>query len=985
MNTKFLAAMLATGTAAIAIQVPSAHAQAQSGVQSYNIPAQDLATALQRYSQITGRDVIASGPLTSGKRSSRVAGRLNPDAALSRLLSGTGLYAELVDGALVIRSGNGDAGETGSTEGSEREDSEAIIVTGSRIRGAGPTGSPVVTLDREAIEKSGYGTVQQMLQSLPQAFGGGSNETTTGATTRNGTGNDATLGSSINLRGLGTNSTLVLIDGARPALGGVGGLFADISLIPMTAVERIEVLTDGASAIYGADAVAGVVNLRLRNRFEGAETILRAGTADGDMTEVQFSQLLGKKWSGGHLVLAYQYSDRGALAAAERDFAREDLRPFGGPDYRSIYASPGTIRAANGQLFGIPAGQNGRNLTAAQLLPGVQNRRDNRAETDILPRQRVHSLYAAGELEITNDLVFRASILGAQRKYRKETNVTALRTARVPVTNPFYVDPIGTRQPVQVTYNFVNDVGPQINEGRVRALTTTAGLEQTIGEWRVQLGGAYGVQKGKARTLNQVNSARLAVALADTNPATSFNVFGDGTANNPATSAYIRGGVETIDDFKTWSAALRADGPLFRLPAGDVRVAAGAEYRREAYDYYRILDTSTLTPTAGFYPGFPGPRHVKSAYAELLVPIFGPDNAAPGFHKLDLTVAGRIEDYNQFGTTKNPKVSARWEPIEGIAVRGSYGTSFRAPQFDELIGPALSLYTTATVPDPRSPTGTSNVLALFGYAPNIQPEKATTWTAGIDIAPPSMPGLRAALTYFDVDYRDRIGTLTEDYLRFLTNRDVFGGVVTDNPPLDLVQFYYNQPTFTNPINIAPGQVVAILDGQTRNLAREHQKGLDFELGYAPEFAGGTLDVGVAGTHIFSIVKQLAPGSASSDFVGLYASPVKWRLRGRLGWSKDGFAVSSFVNYTDGYRNQVVVPNERVSSWTTVDLTVSQRIGRSTDDASGRGLQLGLAIQNLFDRDPPYVNNKSQTSALGYDPEKASPLGRMISLQAVIRW
>lgn len=981
MKYKCLAAMLSVSTAAIAIQVPAAHAQSPSTQQSYNIAAQDLGTALQRYSQISGREVIASTSLVEGKRSARVLGRLNPDTALSRLLAGTGLNVELVEGAWVLRSGNDGVEVTGSTDTADG----AILVTGSRIRGAGPTGSPVVTIDRDAIEKSGYGTVQQMLQSLPQAFGGGSNETTTGATTRNGTGNDATLGSSINLRGLGTNSTLVLIDGARPALGGVGGLFADISLIPVTAVERIEVLTDGASAIYGADAVAGVVNLRLRNRFEGAETILRAGTADGDMTEVQFSQLLGKKWSGGHLVLAYQYSDRDALAAAERDFAREDLRPFGGPDYRSIYASPGTISAANGQLFGIPAGQDGRNLTAAQLLPGVQNRRDNRAETDLLPRQRVHSLYAAGEFEITDGLTFRASILGAQRKYRKESNVTALRTARVPVTNPFYVDPIGTRQVVQVTYNFVNDVGPQINEGRVRALSTSAGLEQTIGEWRVQLGGAYGVQKGKARTLNQVNSARLAVALADTNPATAFNVFGDGTANNPATSAYIRGGVETIDDFKTWSAALRTDGPLFRLPAGDVRLAAGAEYRREAYDYYRILDTSTLTPSAGFYPGFPGPRHVKSIYGELLVPIFGRDNGVPGFHKLNLTLAGRIEDYNQFGRTENPKVSARWEPVEGIALRGSFGTSFRAPQFDELIGSALSLYTTAIVPDPRSPTGTSNVLALFGYAPNIQPEKATTWTAGFDIAPPSMPGFRASLTYFDVDYRDRIGTLTEDYLRFLTNRDVFGGVVTDNPPLDLVQFYYNQPTFTNPINIAPGQVVAILDGQTRNLAREHQKGIDFDIGYAPGFAGGTLDVGVSGTHIFSIIKQLSPGSASSDFVGLYASPVKWRMRGRFGWSRDGFAVSTFVNYTDGYRNQVVVPNERVSSWTTVDLTLSQRIGGNAENANGRGLQLGLAIQNLFDRDPPYVHNKSQTSALGYDPEKASPLGRMISVQAVIRW
>jgi len=979
MRMKYLAAMLATTAAPTALYAPMAHAQTDQ--RSYDIAPQRLGDALRKYSEVSGREVLFSGSLTEGKRSGRAQGRLTPDAALTRLLSGTGLIAEIVDGALVIREGNAAADAAGSTDTA----SEAIVVTGSRIRGAGPVGSPVVTLDRDAIEKSGYGTVQQLLQSLPQNFGGGSNEATTGATTRNGTGNDATLGSSINLRGLGTSSTLVLIDGTRPALGGVGGLFTDISLIPMSAVERLEILTDGASAIYGADAVAGVVNVRLRNRFEGAETMVRAGTADGYMSDVQFSQLLGKAWDRGRVVLAYQFSQRGALAAADRDFAREDLRPFGGPDYRSLYGVPGTIRAANGQIFGIPAGQDGRDLTTAQLLPGVQNRRDQRAPSDLLPSQRVHSLYGSGEIEITETLTFRASALAAERRYRKVNNSNFLRTARVPVTNPFYVDPIGTNQPVTVLYSFVNDLGPQINSGRVRALSLSSSLEKTFGPWRVSIGGAYGAQKGKAYIDNVFNSARLNAALADTDPATAFNVFGDGTANNPATIERIRGHYNTIDDFRNWSAAVRADGPLFRLPAGEVRLAVGAEYRREAYDYFVDNDLSTLTPNAAPYPGLPGPRQVRSIYGELLVPIFGVDNAMPGFHKLELTVAGRIEDYNQFGRTENPKVGLRWEPFDGFALRGSYGTSFRAPLFDELLGENLSLFTTAAVTDPASPTGTSNVLALFGYAPDIQPEKAKTWTAGFDIAPPALPGLKASLTYYDVDYRDRIGTVTEDYLRFLSNRDVFGGVVTDNPPLDLVQFYFNKPTFSNVINITPGQVVAILDGRTRNLARERQRGIDFDIGYAPGFAGGTLDVGLSGTHIFSIKRQLTPGAASSDFVGLYASPVKWRLRGRMGWAKDGFAANAFVNYVDGYTNQVVNPIERISSWTTVDLSFSQRIGDGAEDRSGRGLQLGLSIQNLFDRDPPYVNNRSQTSALGYDPEKASPVGRMISVQAVVRW
>jgi len=273
MTMKFFAAVLASGVSATALYAPSACAQ--TGEQTYNIEGQRLSDALRKYSDISGREVIAASSLLEGRRSNRVRGRLSPDAALSRLLTGTGLTIELVEGAWVLRSGNVDAGETGSTE----TNGEAIIVTGSRIRGAGPTGSPVVTIDREAIEKSGYGTVQQMLQSLPQAFGGGPNEAVSTTTTRNGGGSDSTFGSSINLRGLGTSSTLVLIDNARPALGGIGGVFADISLIPVGAVERIEVLIDGASAIYGADAVAGVVNVRMRSRFEGAETMLRAGTA----------------------------------------------------------------------------------------------------------------------------------------------------------------------------------------------------------------------------------------------------------------------------------------------------------------------------------------------------------------------------------------------------------------------------------------------------------------------------------------------------------------------------------------------------------------------------------------------------------------------------------------------------------------------------------------------------------------------------------
>lgn len=979
MKRNYLTALLATAAPIAAFYSPAA--QAQEASRNYDIAAQPLADALRQYSRTSGRDVLAPATLVAGKRSPGARGSLSADAALSRILRGTGLVVELVDGSFVVREGNVDAEEAGSTDGT----GEAIIVTGSRIRGAGPTGSAVVSLDREAIQKSGFGSVQQLLQSLPQAFGGGPNEAVSTTTTRNGGGSDSTFGSSINLRGLGTSSTLVLIDNARPALGGIGGVFADISLIPVSAVERIEVLTDGASAIYGADAVAGVVNVRMRSRFEGAETMLRAGTADGDTTELQFGQIVGKDFGGGRLVLAYQYSQRGALAAADRDFAREDLRAFGGPDYRSNFAVPGTITAVNGQRFGIPAGQGGRALTAAQLLPGVQNRYDGRANSDILPRTRIHSLYAAGEIDLTDTLTLRASALAAQRRYSRVSTGDFIQAARVPVTNPFYVDPIGTNQSVTVAYRFGNDLGPQIDSGRARGLTASAGFDQEIGRWRIQLGGAYGHQRGVANKANLVNRPRLAAALADTNPATAFNVFGDGTANNPATIESIRGTFHSVNDFESWSAALRGDGPLFRLPGGEVRLAIGAEYRRENFDYYTVNGFSLATPFTDPFDIIPSVRKVRAAYAELLVPVFGPDNEMPGFRTLDISLAGRAEKYSDVGSTENPKIGVRWEPVHGIALRGSYGKSFRAPAFDELIGEAISLFQTEAVPDPASPTGTTNILGLFGYAPDVGPERATTWTAGVDIAPPSLAGFKASVTYYDVDYRDRIGTASEDYTRFLVDRARFGGLVTDNPPFALVQSYFASPSFVNAANIAPNQVAAILDGRIRNLAAERQRGIDFDVGYMPAFAGGTLELGLAGTHIFSIKQQLTPGGPQIDVVGTYAKPVKWRLRGRLGWATDGFSANAFVNYTDGYLNQVVTPMERVASWTTFDISASQRIGGGDDDVEGRGLRLGLGITNLFDKDPPYVNNRSVSSALGYDPEKASPLGRLMSLQATIRW
>src|SRR3546814_804569 len=219
-------------------------------------------------------------------------------------------------------------------------------------------------------------------------------------------------------------------------------------------------------------------------------------------------------------------------------------------------------------------------------------------------------------------------------------------------------------------------------------------------------------------------------------------------------------------------------------------------------------------------------------------------------------------------------------------------------------------------------------------------------------------------------------------MRLRQRRDLVGGSVNDNPLPELLADYFAFPTFTNPPGLAPGDCDAIVDGQGRNLSSVRQSGIDFDIGYAPGLAGGTIDVGLAGSHIFRIDRRLTPGTPAIDVVGTFANPSKWRLRGRAGWSKNDFAATAFVNYIGGYLNQIPTVAARVPSWTTVDLSLSQRFG---SDENERGLQLAISALNIFDRDPPYVESRTNNSALAYDPEKASPVGRSIAVQATIRW
>lgn len=305
------------GATAITTALCATAAQAQSTREAdYALPAQELARSLREVSVRSGIGVIAPSELVAGRQAPPLKGRYGAREAVELLLEGSGLRAAFVGDALVI-SRTAAPAESGSTSTRQPEDSKTIVVTGTHVRGGSPT-SPLIKISRREIERTAPASVEELMRNLPQNVSGGVAQENFGVS---GTGADITdHGAGVNLRGLGQRATLVLVNGRRIAPSGTGS-FVDISLIPVTAIDRVEILTDGASAIYGSDAVGGVVNFILRDDFEGLETLGQAGTAtQGGGDQLVAGATAGTRWSSGRAMLSYEFRREDAIKATDREF-----------------------------------------------------------------------------------------------------------------------------------------------------------------------------------------------------------------------------------------------------------------------------------------------------------------------------------------------------------------------------------------------------------------------------------------------------------------------------------------------------------------------------------------------------------------------------------------------------------------------------------------------------------------------------------------
>lgn len=993
--------------------ITTAHAQSSEETVKFDLPAQSLEQALKSFSVSADKQLMFATDLAEGKTVAGLSGEMGPMQALDELLDGTGLVYETTSSDVILvkvadadQGGASDSGNvmqkpvmmaqsqrpettiqtTRATPSKTNRDSsnssliETIVVTGTRL-GSGNRASPSITVDRQDIEISRLSTTQQIIERLPQNFSGGPNLDTSSTV---GLFDDkASLnpgrGSSINLRGLGSVSTLTLINGRRVAPASFGA-FVDISTIPLSAVERIEVVPDGTSAVYGSDAVAGVVNVILRNEFQGSETQLRAAPDTGsDFEEYQFSQLFGGKLKNTHFLLAYEYYRNTGLLSRDRTFtATEDLTSLGGDDFRSNEGNPGTI-IANGTTYAIPINQDGTSLEIADFVAGSVNLFNRREGSAVVPEQERHSVIFNIGYEFSD--MISGYVEG--RFARRDTVSLAEgvnQRITVPDTNPFFIDPSDTGlNSIRIDYSFIDDLGPQRGEIDVSAFGAVAGLEFPIGTgWTADAFLVSSSDQTDRRTTGILNSAGLATALASSDESTAFNPLGDGLHSSAAAIEQISGFLEDEYTNDLISLNLNIDGILATLPGGNLEVAIGGEYREEAFKRERLDFRFSATPET--VPKIDLDRDIVAAYLEVSVPIFGAGNRRRGLEDLALTVAARFEDYSDFGTTTNPKYTLYWSPTEGVAFRGTFGSSFRAPLLSELEVSNEAFLFTPFFPDPISPTGFANSILLFGNNASLQPEEADTWGVGFDIQPTGIPELRLSATYFDIEYANRISSA--NVVEAIFNEQQFAPLIVRNPDVDTAQALLDSPNLQNFAGTSdPNDVELIVDGRLKNLATTDVSGIDLTMSYGVDTAFGEWLFSIGGSYYLEFDEAVTEFSPTFETLNTVFNPVDMRVRGGLTWTRGFWSASGFVNHIDGYVDDDSDPNRSIDPWTTVDAQLSYEI---SEEGGGflDATSLSLSIQNLLDEDPPFVNSQL---GIGYDPTNSNPLNRVVSVSLTKLW
>ncbi|WP_449427527.1 TonB-dependent receptor plug domain-containing protein [Rhodanobacter umsongensis] len=730
---------------------------------------------------------------------------------------------------------------------------QTVTVTGTRIRG-GTTPSPVITIGSEQIQQEGFSDLGEMIRSVPQNFSGGQNPGVAAVSGGPVSNQNITGGSGLNLRGLGPDATLTLLNGRRMSYGGYAQA-VDISTIPVDAVERIEIVPDGASAIYGSDAVGGVANVILKPDFDGVTVGARYGGAtDGGLTTREYTATAGTTWATGGFIAAGEKTSNDPIYSDQRDYAQLMYRPS-------------TLWQGNDLRSGL--------FSLHQLLGDVVQLHLDALDSD----RNIHTAIAYPRVYYPNSIKTKTTLLAPS----------------VEVWLP--------------------------------------------GDWTLTFSGAVGKEKSSVSkpTVNRASEAITANAELYRNKSLTYEIG--------------------------------AEGSLFTLPGGEARLATGAGYRYN--NYLDLLSGDRIYAV--------GDERSRFAYAELNLPLVGLEQGIGGIERLELTGAIRTED-GDYGRVTTPKLGVIYSPSADLSLKASWGKSFKAPTlFQRYMSQNAIYYPAATFGGTDYPTD-ATVLGLTGGNPDLHPEQARTWSASLAFHPEVLPQLETELTWFDIDYTQRV-------VQPIANVDVLGnpiyaGFVDYDPTEAAKAAALSNANFYNYVGSPydASKVVAIIDGRYTNASRQRIKGIDLSGAYRFDLGTGRLTVRGSASWLNS-TQALTAAQSSYDLAGTLFNPA--RLNSRIGavWQQGGFTASLFGNYKTGVIN--TLDDKKSASCTTFDATLRYATG-ARDDAWSN-LALELSAQNLLDRAPPLYTPISPTYT-PYDSTNYSAAGTLrepLRIQALV--
>ncbi|WP_164845994.1 TonB-dependent receptor plug domain-containing protein [Inhella crocodyli] len=888
----------------------------------------------------------------------------------------------------------------GHVQAQEAQQLERVVVTGSSIkRLAAETALPVTVVTREQIEKSGATNVEDILRRI-SGMTGMLSDSTQGA---------GYATSNANLRGLGANSTLVLLNGRRMAghpFGSIGGSVAvDLNSIPFGAIERIEVLRDGASAIYGTDAVGGVVNFITRKDYQKGEITVRYYEPD---------ETKGGKEHGGSLAYGMGDLNKDGYNVLVTANIKEQTRLQANEQgwyWRHATEVPGSIpptsfRAYPGRLMdiGISPGaytNPGANMaacdpanTVVQVAGKTPNGVDDAkrcraiyaAMLDNLPDSTKTDLFARGTFKVDADTSWYTEVSlarnhttgraapspldGSAMKVQADGNYPRM---VMPIDSKYfplalltrlgyteadyvsYVDPAGRKYTEVATRSL--DRGNRVSDNTNEQYRAILGGSTVMGGWDVDAAFTLAQSRGKLDYEGYLAQDPYLAALATGN----VNPFGPNDAAGVALldGAQLKGTVRKSKG-TTMAFDAKASTEIGQLGGGAMALAVGADLRK---------DKASDRPTQGVYergehiggegsvPATSASRNVVAVFSELAMPFS---------KEFELTAAARYDRYSDFGGTFNPMLRARFQPTKELMLRASAGTGFRAPTLWDVNSPPSNTNTADPQVDPECPAGQSasplcntQFNVRLTSAPNLKPEKSRQFTAGIVFEP--MRNLTMALDYWNIQKRDQIGVITGDTLMA-------------EPGL--------YAKYKSRVKRTTAGFISYIETPVENLGELKTSGFDLDIRSNFTLGDfGRLGVSLNGTRIVKFEQQNGKGTPFTDYVGLSLggnAPVpEWQHTLGFDWSMGPWGIALENTYTKGWTESAAVVNTNLGVDAPYSVKNTSRWNLAMSYRGFKDLKLTVGARNLTNAEPPFVASSSYGShAAGFAGSFADPRTRI---------